>query len=133
MSTRNEKFSIILYSGLLFVEVYFWWIQYNSCFHGETNIYTANKGSFEGDSLYETDNTSEPGKIKFRIYNSINITEQIDLGNVNLRLTGKTPATADGTPGNIFIVIQTLFFKSIKRFIQDFCIYRKIILRMNLI
>jgi len=70
-----------------------------------SNIYTAGNGSFAGDTAYISDTTANPGKIIFRLNNSVNITEKKDLGNVNLILTGKVPTGADGTPGNTFIVV----------------------------
>ena len=69
-----------------------------------SNIYTASGGSFDGDISYKSDDTTTAGTLVFKIHNSLNITEQKDLGNVDIRLIGKTPTNADGTGRNVFIV-----------------------------
>ena len=78
-----------------------------------SNIYTANNGSFGGDTQYISDSTTTPGTIRFKLDNSINITEQKDLGNVNIILTGKVPTGSDGTPGNTFIVVIAVNLQTI--------------------
>ena len=70
-----------------------------------SDIYTSGNGSFQGDTSYRSDNSNNPGTIIFKLYNSINITEQKDLGNVNIILTGKTTTGEDGSEGNTFIVV----------------------------
>lgn len=45
-----------------------------------------NYGSYTGDKIYKTDSTTTPGKLIFRVYNSINISENKDLGFVMLYL-----------------------------------------------
>jgi len=86
----------------------------------KTTIYTQDYGSFTGDTLYKTDESSQPGALKFAIYSSTDITEQIDLGKVNLRLIGRTPASADGTrPANTFIIIISLDLKTIVEDVEE--------------
>ena len=81
---------------------------------GKTNIYTQKdpedttlqqNGSFGGDKLYKSDNTTTPGTIKFKLYNSLNITETKDLGYVNILLTGRTPDPDDPDRVNTFIIV----------------------------
>ena len=52
---------------------------------------TIYKDSIEGDALFEKDNSTSPGTIRFKIHNSTNITEENDLGYINLLLTGTNP------------------------------------------
>lgn len=86
---------------------------------------TYNNGSFVGDTIYKTDNTSTPGTIKFKLHNSINITEKEDLGNVNLILTGKTTTGEDASEGNTFIIViavnlQTVVETQVEEYIPSF-------------
>ena len=85
-----------------------------------TNIYTASEGSFDGydgndDGIitYASDTSATAGKIIFRLRNSINITEQKDLGNIDLILTGKTPEREDGTGANTFIIVIAVNIQTI--------------------
>ena len=52
---------------------------------------TIYKNSIGGDALFEKDNSTSPGTIRFKIHNSTNITEENDLGYINLLLTGTNP------------------------------------------
>lgn len=64
-------------------------------------------GTFTGDGTFKSDTNGSTGSLIFNIYNSVNITEQKDLGFVNLVLTGKTISNTDGTVSNTFkVVIQ---------------------------
>ena len=80
---------------------------------GVTNMYTDGNGSFDGNTVYKTDNSSDPGTLIFKIFNSVNITENKDLGNVNIVLTGKTRTGEDASQGNIFRVIIALSLQSV--------------------
>ena len=76
----------------------------------KTNIYTnsgdTNTGTFAGDTTYISDNSSEAGAIRFKIHNSANITEENDLGFVNLVLEGRTET-------NTFKVVISVNLKTV--------------------
>ena len=69
-----------------------------------TNIYSANTGSFDGDTVYTSDSSETPSSIKFKVYNSLNITEERDLGLVTIILTGQQPINETGTEAYTFKV-----------------------------
>ena len=80
----------------------------------ETKIYTAkgasdttqqDNGSFDGDTTYKSDSSTTPGIIKFKMHNSLNVSQKKDLGYVNLVLTGKTTTGEDASQGNTFIIV----------------------------
>ena len=52
---------------------------------------TIYKNSIGGNAIFEKDNSTSPGTIRFKIHNSTNITEENDLGYINLLLTGTNP------------------------------------------
>ena len=72
---------------------------------GITNLYTDNNGSFDGDTVYKTDNSGEPGNIIFKLYNSVNVSTNEDLGNMNIVLTGKSKTGEDATAGKVFKIV----------------------------
>ena len=80
---------------------------------GVTNMYTDGNGSFDGDSAYGTDNSNTPGTIIFKLFNSINVTENRDLGNVNIVLTGKTRTGEDASQGNTFKIVIAVNLQSV--------------------
>ncbi len=80
---------------------------------GVTNMYTDSNGSFDGTSVYKTDNSDDPGTIIFKLFNSINVDQDRDLGNVNIILTGKTRTGEDISEGNIFKVVIALSLQSV--------------------
>ena len=100
----------------------------------ETSIYTTkdatdttgqNNGSFVGDTVYKTDTSTTPGTITFKMYNSVDITRDKDLGYVNLVLTGKTITGEDASQGNTFIIIiavnlQTEALPQLEEYIPTF-------------
>ena len=69
-----------------------------------TNIYTASNGSFAGDSVYTSDGQAQPGSIKFKVHNSLNITEEKDLGTVTIILTAQQPISGNGIESYTFNV-----------------------------
>ena len=92
---------------------------------GETNIYTDGDGSFDGDTVFKTDNSDTPGNLLFKIFSSINISETKDLGNVNIVLTGKVKSSEDANMGNTFKVViavnlQTEKTPNIENYIPTF-------------
>ena len=80
---------------------------------GVTNMYTNGNGSYDGNTVYKTDNSSEPGKIIFKLFNSINVNQDKDLGNVNIVLIGKTKSGEDASQGNIFRVVIALNLQTV--------------------
>ena len=92
---------------------------------GETNIYTDGDGSFDGDTVFKTDNSNTPGTLLFKIFSSINISETKDLGYVNIVLTGKATTGEDASMGNTFKVViavnlQTEQTPNIENYIPTF-------------
>ena len=92
---------------------------------GETNIYTDGDGSFDGDTVFKTDNSNTAGTLLFKIFSSINISETRDLGNVNIVLTGKAKSGEDASMGNTFKVViavnlQTEQTPNIENYIPTF-------------
>ena len=92
---------------------------------GETNIYTNADGSFDGDTLFKTDNSNTAGILQFKIFSSINISETKDLGYVNIVLTGKAKSSEDASMGNTFKVViavnlQTEQTPNIENYIPTF-------------
>ena len=92
---------------------------------GTTNIYTESNGSFDGDTVLKTDNSAEPGKLIFKLFNSVNVSETKDLGYVNIILTGKARKGEDASVGNTFKVviavnIQSLYEQDVKNYIPRF-------------
>ena len=84
------------------------WLQ-----NGVTNMYTDGNGSFEGNTVFKSDNSSEPGTLIFKIFNSINVTESKDLGNINVVLIGKTRTGDDASQGNVFRVVIAVSLQSL--------------------
>ena len=80
---------------------------------GTTNIYTDSNGSFDGDTTFKTDNSTDPGKIIFKLFNSVNVTETADLGYVNIILTGKARKGEDASVGNTFKVVIAVNIQSL--------------------
>ena len=78
-----------------------------------------NYGSYTGDKTYKTDSTTTPGKLIFRVYNSINISEDKDLGFVNVVLMGKTRTGEDSTQGGVFRVIIAVNLQTLKEDRKD--------------
>lgn len=78
-----------------------------------------NYGSYTGDKIYKTDSTTTPGKLIFRVYNSINISENKDLGFVNVILMGKTRTGEDSTQGGVFRVIIAVNLQTLKEDRKD--------------
>jgi len=70
-----------------------------------TTIYSSSNGSYTGDSEYKSDAQTTAGKLKFKVHNSLNITEQKDLGNVNIVLTGQQPLNEGGSESYTFKVV----------------------------
>ena len=92
---------------------------------GITNIYTDSYGSFDGDTVYKTDNSSNPGSIIFKLFNSLNVTETKDLGYVNIILTGKARLGEDASTGKVFKVviavnIQSLYEENSESYVPRF-------------
>ena len=92
---------------------------------GETNIYTDGDGSFDGDTIFKTDNSNTAGTLLFKIFSSINISETKDLGYVNIVLTGKSKSGEDASMGNTFKVViavnlQTEKTPNIENYIPTF-------------
>ena len=92
---------------------------------GETNIYTDGDGSFDGDTVFKTDNSNTAGTLLFKIFNSVNISETKDLGYVNIVLTGKAKSGEDASMGNTFKVViavnlQTEQTPNIENYIPTF-------------
>ena len=92
---------------------------------GETNIYTDGDGSFDGDTVFKTDNSDTPGTLLFKIFSSVNISETKDLGYVNIVLTGKAKSGEDASMGNTFKVViavnlQTEQTPNIENYIPTF-------------
>ena len=92
---------------------------------GETNIYTDGDGSFDGDTVFKTDNSNTAGTLLFKIFNSVNISETKDLGYVNIVLTGKATTGEDASMGNTFKVViavnlQTEQTPNIENYIPTF-------------
>ena len=92
---------------------------------GETNIYTDGDGSFDGDTVFKTDNSNTAGTLLFKIFSSINISETKDLGYVNIVLTGKAKSGEDASMGNTFKVViavnlQTEQTPNIENYIPTF-------------
>ena len=80
---------------------------------GTTNIYTNNNGSFDGDSIFRTDNSGNPSTLVFRIFNSVNVTETKDLGYINVVLTAKARTGEDASIGNTFKVVIAINIQSL--------------------
>ena len=80
---------------------------------GTTTILSEDYGKIGGTTYYKTDSTSTPGKLIFKIYNSMNVSEDQDLGNVNIVLTGKTTTGKDTTQGGVFKVVISVTLQSI--------------------
>ena len=80
---------------------------------GTTNIYTNNNGSFDGDSIFRTDNSGTPSTLVFRIFNSVNVTETKDLGYINVVLTAKARTGEDASIGNTFKVVIAINIQSL--------------------
>jgi len=80
---------------------------------GTTTILSEDYGKIDGTTYYKTDSTSTPGKLIFKIYNSMNVSEDQDLGNVNIVLTGKTTTGEDTTQGGVFKVVISVTLQSI--------------------
>ena len=76
---------------------------------GIANIY---KDSFAGDTLFESDNSDSPGAIRFKIHNSSNITEENDLGFINVVLNGTKASGAD-TEGETFKVAISINLQTV--------------------
>ncbi len=92
---------------------------------GETNIYTDADGSFDGDTVFKTDNSNTAGTLQFKIFSSVNISETKDLGNVNIVLTAKARTGEDASMGNTFKVViavnlQTEQTPNIENYIPTF-------------
>ena len=92
---------------------------------GETNIYTDGNGSFDGDTVFKTDNSNTAGTLLFKIFSSINISETKDLGYVNIVLTAKAKSGEDASMGNTFKVViavnlQTEKTPNIENYIPTF-------------
>ena len=79
----------------------------------KTNIYTDGDGSFSGDAVYKSDVTTKPGTIKFEIHNSINITEQKDLGNVNIILIGQKTTSDNPNESVTFKVVISVSLQTL--------------------
>ena len=76
---------------------------------GRADIYgtaTDNYGTFGGTTKYKTDTTNAPGKLLFRVYNSVNISEEKDVGNVIVKLIGTSKS------GETFIVSISVNIKT---------------------
>ena len=86
---------------------------------GTTNIYTDSNGSFDGDTTFKTDNSTDPGKIIFKLFNSVNVTETADLGYVNIILTGKARKGEDASVGNTFKVVIAVNIQSLSEYDQS--------------
>ena len=92
---------------------------------GETNIYTDADGSFDGATVFKTDNSNTAGTLQFKIFSSVNISETKDLGNVNIVLTAKARTGEDASMGNTFKVViavnlQTEQTPNIENYIPTF-------------
>ena len=84
------------------------WLQ-----NGVTNMYTDGNGSFDGNTVFKSDNSSDPGTLIFKIFNSMNVTETKDLGNINVVLIGKTRTGDDASQGNVFRVIISISLQAL--------------------
>ena len=71
----------------------------------KTNIYTKDNGSTEGDTTYISDNSDDIPELRFKLYNSTNITKRQDLGKVSIILTGKKKTGEDSSEGSIFVLV----------------------------
>ena len=80
---------------------------------GITNLYTDSYGSFDGDTVYRADNSAEAGSLRFKIFNSVNVSETKDLGYVNIVLTGKARTGEDATTGKVFKVVIAVNIQSL--------------------
>ena len=80
---------------------------------GTTNLYTDSDGSFDGTTVYKTDNSTEPGNIIFKLFNSVNVSETKDLGYVNITLTGKARQGEDASIGKVFKVVIAINVQSL--------------------
>ena len=92
---------------------------------GTTNIYTDSDGSFDGDTSFRTDNSSDPGTMIFKIFNSVNVSESRDLGYINMVLTGKARTGEDASTGKVFKIIiavniQSLYEQDVENYIPRF-------------
>ena len=72
-----------------------------------TSILSTGTG-YAGDTEYASDSGTSAGKLKFKVWNSLNITEEKDLGAVNIVMTGQQPISGgNGTDAYTFnVVIQ---------------------------
>ena len=92
---------------------------------GTTNLYTDSYGSFDGDKVYKTDNSTDAGSLRFKLFNSINVSETKDLGYVNIVLTGKARTGEDASTGKVFKVIiavniQSLYEEEVESYVPRF-------------
>ena len=81
---------------------------------GTTNLYTDSNGSFDGVSVYKTDNSAEPGSIIFKLFNSVNVSETKDLGYMNIVITGKARQGEDASIGKVFKVVISVNIQTLK-------------------
>ena len=92
---------------------------------GTTNLYTDSYGSFDGDKVYKTDNSTDAGSLRFKLFNSINVSETKDLGYINIVLTGKARTGEDASTGKVFKVIiainiQSLYEEEVESYVPRF-------------
>ena len=80
---------------------------------GTTNLYTDSYGSFDGDTVYKADNSADAGNLRFKLFNSINVSDTKDLGYVNIVLTGKARTGEDATTGKVFKVVIAVNIQSL--------------------
>ena len=80
---------------------------------GTTNLYTDSYGSFDGDKVYKADNSADAGNLRFKLFNSINVSDTKDLGYVNIVLTGKARTGEDATTGKVFKVVIAVNIQSL--------------------
>ena len=84
-----------------------------------TTILSSNNGEFTGDTVYKSDGQNTPGVLKFRVYNSLNITDKKDLGLVTIKLIGQQPASGSGAESYTFNVVIAVNVQTIIDDLKD--------------